>query len=78
MNTVTLPAQKNGLKIGQRFIAVAGLGDAVAAWGAFRDRMMQEGLGSSDMPSVTCCVDKKCYRISWNGAVWDGNKEVPL
>ena len=78
---VALPAQSNAVKIGRSYHRVAGLSDAVAVWCAFRDRMMEEGLGSSDAPSVTACVDKKLYRISWNGRVWDagtGSEEMRL
>jgi hypothetical protein len=67
----TLPAQSNGIKIGRTLQRCAGLSDAVVIWGAFRDQMMAKGLGSSDAPPVTACVDKRLYRISWNGRVWD-------
>jgi hypothetical protein len=62
----------NLVKIGRAYHRIDGLSHAVAIWTDFRDRMMNEGLGSSDAPSVTACVDNKLYRISWNGRVWDG------
>lgn len=68
---------KNAVKIGRDYFSVADLAEAVATWNAARDAY---GWGSSDAPSCTACIDKKLYRISYNGRVWDGatGAEVPL
>lgn len=57
----------NVVKIGQQLIPVATLKDAVRVWEEWRD---QSGLGASESPSVKACVDRKLFRISYNGRVW--------
>lgn len=58
----------NAVKIGKHLIAVADLKAAVAFWEGIR---AQHDLGASESPPVTACIDKKLYRISYNGRVWD-------
>jgi hypothetical protein len=68
MTTTLLPAQANGCKIGRVYLPVTNLKDAVRVWEQHRDF---HNLGASESPSVTACIDKKLYRISYNGRVWD-------
>ena len=67
----------NLLKIGRVYVEIDTLEDAVAIWTAEREA---QNYASSDAPYVTACVNKKLYRISYNGRVWDPNTnlEVPM
>ena len=59
------------LKIGPKYIVINSLAEAARIWNDVRDVMLNEGLGSSDAPAVNVILDRKGYRISWNGCVWD-------
>ena len=63
-----LPPAANAVKIGPDYFPVVTLADAVATWNACRD---SNGWGASESPRVTCCIDRKLYRISYNGRAWD-------
>jgi hypothetical protein len=59
---------QNAVKIGPDYFPISTLREARDAWVACRD---QNGWGASESPLVTACVDRKLYRISYNGRVWD-------
>ncbi len=58
----------NAVKIGRDYIPCDNLKEAVILWVEARTHM---NWGASDAPKVTACIDKKLYRISYNGRVWD-------
>lgn len=58
----------NAVKIGKDFIPCANLKEAVTLWTEARTYL---NVGASEAPKVTACIDKKLYRISYNGRVWD-------
>lgn len=68
--SAVLTTSVNAVKIGRDYTIVTDLKSAVIVWEKHRERMMAEGMGSRDMPSVNACIDKRLYRISWNGRVW--------
>ena len=68
MNTLmSLPAQRNAVKIGRTLFPVDTLKDAVAFWNGIR---AQHNMGASEAPLVAACIDGKLYRISYNGRCW--------
>lgn len=58
----------NAVKIGRDYIPCATLAEAVVLWNEARQYL---GCGASTAPKVTACIDKKLYRISYNGRAWD-------
>jgi hypothetical protein len=50
--------------IGQSYIRVDSLADAVGNWEVFCDA---HDLGASESPKVTCAIDGRFYRVSYNG-----------
>lgn len=68
----------NAVKIGKHLMACTDLKNAVAIWEGLRFVMMEQGLGSSDMPTVNACIDRRLYRISWNGRVWDAGTDAEV
>ena len=59
---------QNAVKIGRLIIPIVSLEEAVAIWEQIRN---ERDLGASESPKVTACFDKKLFRISYNGRVWD-------
>ena len=58
------------LKIGRRAsINVRDLADASSAYAIER---MESGEGASTFPEGRITIERKTYRISYNGRVWDG------
>lgn len=66
---------KNAVKIGSRYMPCADIKEAVAHWENMRDSM---NWGASESPAVTACIDKKLYRISYNGRVWDAGTGIEV
>lgn len=60
----------NAVKIGKDYIPCNTLEEAVVLWNEARQHM-EEVHGERFSPQVTACIDKKLYRISYNGRVWD-------
>lgn len=60
----------NALKIGQDYIPIQSLDEASTLWNEARD-FMEAKTGERYAPTVTACVDKKLYRLTYNGRVWD-------
>ena len=75
MTTALAPRQKNAIKIGKDYFPVASLKEAVETWFA---ALRSNGWSGSECPKVTACVDKKLYRISYNGRAWVGDAPDPL
>jgi len=80
MQTVAAPtkqAQVLFLQIGRKRYQVVSVAEAVAMHNEARDK---SGMGASEMPRVTI-VDREgdhLYGISYNGRVWDGEREVAV
>jgi len=34
--------------------------------------------GASEAPAVTACIDKRLYRISYNGRAWDAGTGLEI
>ena len=67
----------NAVKIGPDYFRVKDLADAQSTWNAARD---SNSWGGRNAPDCTACVDRKLYRISYNGRIWDAGtgEEVVL
>ena len=67
----------NAVKIGPDYFRVRDLADAQKTWVDCRN---SNGWGASEAPECTACVDRRLYRVSYNGRVWDAatGEEVVL
>jgi hypothetical protein len=63
------------LRIGRKQHVVGSLRAAVTLHAELRD---DSGMGARDWPLCSVTVDGKRYRLSYNGRVWDGEREVEV
>jgi hypothetical protein len=63
------------LRIGREQHVVADLRAAVALHAELRD---DSGMGARDWPPCSVTAEGKRYRVSYNGRVWDGEREVEV
>lgn len=66
---------RNAVKIGREYIPVNTLEEAVTLWEEARAFL---GCGASEAPIVTACIDRKLYRIAYNGRAFDAGTGVEI
>lgn len=66
---------QNAVKIGRSYFPIVSLEEAVHIWEEYRT---DRNLGASDSPKVTVCYDRKLFRISYNGRVWDAGTGIEV